>query len=661
MTAALLLFGISAIAGAAALSTLLWRRFANDPPGPWERAASIAVLACAVSIAVSWSLSWAGLLDRGPLAIAAIFIIVPSAVYLFRHRPAITAEIAVPWRMLFLAPVALWIVFALWRGSVVPVLSHDALAYHMPKAVMIERAHQYEYFPAPDPRISTSPANYEMLLADVLLLTGKDDLTEWIGTFSLVALLLVGAAMAERFWGNGPAVLITILLVTAVPVILLHAGAHKNDLMANALYLAAFLWLGRWFVTQESAPLLLGLISLAVAGGTKLQAAFPAAGLIAVFGYLLFRRHIRVTRTQLAILTACIAAGALLFGGAIYFINLLHTGQVALPASSSSDAGYGDWRNLWEVPLIILLRPFDAGKLDVFIPWRGERWYWPHMELYFSDYGSLVTMLVLALPLAIWHYRRRLGTERMQRERVLTSIAALIAFLLMLPIRIRPVGFFNGFPRYFCFVPIFVLLWTIAPLLQDLLARGKRVIVNLILLTAAVVVATTAYAYALDDAFQPLDYVLHVADNPGRRQPYFAVYRAATVADLAAGPTDTIAIHGGFDSWIYPAYGATLERKVIFINAGDPIPPDVQHVVIDRAWNLIWGDPRFHDMGQYQQYLTRGKVSGEDVAVFNALSRQPDRWELVYYVAARNQAIFKRRDAGPPPTPPAGPNVGSSH
>ena len=75
-----------------------------------------------------------------------------------------------------------------------------------------------------------------------------------------------------------------------MPVILLHIGAHKNDLLVNVFYLAALMWAGRWFVTWETAPLILGL-SLA-GGGRRNQGAgrVSAAALVAVFAWLVFRK-----------------------------------------------------------------------------------------------------------------------------------------------------------------------------------------------------------------------------------------------------------------------------------------------------------------------------------------------------------------------------------
>jgi 4-amino-4-deoxy-L-arabinose transferase-like glycosyltransferase len=641
--------------GAVAVSDALWSRFSTQPARRWERWASIAILAFVIGIALSWLLSWIHLLDRVPLLIGALAIGLSGALVLYRRgafRGAAKPIQISAWSVIPLLPLLVWIVFVLWRGSILPVLSHDALAYHMPKAVMMARAHHYDFFPAPDPRITTSPADYELLLADVILLTGSDDLTEWVGTASYLALLLLAAALAQRWWGDGPHVLLTILLTASIPVILLHSGAHKNDLMANAFYLAALLWGGRWLASRETAPLLLMLLSLAAGAGTKLQTAFVIAGIALVALLQLMRRRLRL---PILVIVIVFIASMLLLGGWPYVANMRHTGHAAIAASAQSEVGYGDWTNLVEVPLIVLMRPFDPSVADVFIPWRGERWYWPRFELYFSDFGFVITLLVLAIPFVAKRYARN------REERLLTSLSAIGAFILMLPIKIRPLGFFAGFPRYFAFIAIFVIAWTAAPLARELWLRRRKTALGAVIAVAMSIFVATAVIFTNNDTFQPLEYVAKVAENPGWRQPFFATYRAASVLDLIAEPTDTIAVHGGFDTWIHPLYGPTLQRKVIFIDADQPIPAEAKFVVVDRTWNIIWGDPRFKNMGQWKQYLAKGKPSEEDVAVVKWLFANQKTYGLLYYNRLRNQAVFVRRDALPLRPRSAAPTAASSH
>jgi hypothetical protein len=228
---------------------------------------------------------------------------------------------------------------------------------------------------------------------------------------------------------------------------------------------------------------------------------------------------------------------------------------------------------------------------------------------------------------------------------VLASIVAVIALFLIFPIRLRPLGFFAGFPRYFSFAALFVILWTAAPLARELALRRRRGAVQAIAAAGATILITVAANYTVNDSFQPLSYVLVVAQHPEIRVPFFARYRAATVVDQIAAPDDTIAIHAGFDSWIYPLYGRTLQRKVIFLDPHKPIPPEARYVLVDRAWNIIWGDPNFKNTGQYPKYLAHGKPTEEDLAIAKRLFADPQTYAPIYVFPRRNQIVFQRRDS----------------
>src|SRR5687767_14019629 len=98
----------------------------------------------------------------------------------------------------------------------------------------------------------------------------------------------------------------------------------------------------------------------------------------------------------------------------------------------------------------------------------------------------------------------------------------------------------------------------------------------------------------------------------------------------------------GYGAWIHPAYGGSLRRPVRFLAPGAPIPANAKFVVIDRGWHMIWQQDAFRDLSQWERYLGKGQPTEEDTRVLRALLRDP-RWELVYYRAKDNQAVFRRR------------------
>ncbi|HYK03549.1 MAG TPA: hypothetical protein VE974_17465 [Thermoanaerobaculia bacterium] len=625
------------------LSRRLWR---GEETERAEQALSAIVLGSAAWLALTWVLALTGLLTRiTVLALAAAFVV--AALPQFRAvRPLLT------WRTaLFGAPVATWLGYVAWRAPFIPPANHDALAYHFTKAVLLARNHGFARFAAPDGRISDLPSNYELLLAQVLLGTGSDAVTEWISVACFLALLVATAALVQRWWTSSAPAAEAVLAVAAAPVALLASGADKNDLLTTVFCVAALLWGARWAVTGGRAPMVLTAISIAIAIGTK-----PTAGVI-VFGagvpLLLRVLRIRPSPRDLALTAGLGLSCFLLLGGAAYIANVIETGSPTGgsisgdEASNGAQTGYGDYANLLRVPYLMLTAPFSGSASHVWVPWRGEYWFWPRYELFSSHFGAHFTFIVLLLPLALL---TRLAPER-RRERMLGALATLIAVLVFLPLEMRPLGFFNAFPRYLLFLVPVVCALAIPAALS--LARRAAIAI-----CAALIVFFIAHAleYGARDRFVPFDYARAAATIGGTRTIFFRPQRAGSAVDRVAGPHDTIAFLGGFDSWTYPAYGPELSRNVLFLpltaTASD-VPPQARWVVIDRGWRIIWGDPTFEHMGQFDRKTSRGRAGPDDLRLFQSLEHDC-RFALIYRDRRLNQALFfrvppGRRAKGQPP------------
>jgi hypothetical protein len=678
----LLLFAVGVSLGGAALSEWFWehesrRGRLTSSVTPSERVAAGLIASLALVIAFNWVLSVPRLLSRGPLLICALVAGLLGSRSLLHARQAdripsyrkVTApsENRKASRIRILGavgivvaglPLVLWLLFVLWRGALLGPLHHDALSYHMPKAVMIARAGGYRFFDVPEPRIPTMPSNFELLLADVLVLDGSDRVTEWVGTLSYILLLVMTVALVERWWGRGVHAVTSCLLVAAVPITLLHSGAHKNDLLAGALCLGAFMWGGRWAARGEWAAALLTIVCLGIALGVKPNAllAVAATGTIVAAGALRRRQLANHPRPVLAVAIAGVAALAL-FGGVVpYLDGIRHRGVLftGLTANANDPSRYGDWSNLWEAPIMFWLVPFLPGDLEVWVPWRSTGWYWPRYELYFSNFGAALSLLVLTLPIALWLRRRGLaGSAQIHAEREVagaerrfTALAALATFALVLPIRFQPSGFYSAYPRYVLFLPSILVAATV-PALQLALARRWPVFAA----TLGLAMASGAFCFealeaAVKDRFVSFEFVMEAAHDESRRRVVpFMPNRAALVVDRWAAADDTIAIDGSTETWIYPAFGRELTRNIVFI-APDPgpvtIPDAARWAIVDRSLNSVWGHPDFHHLGQWRRYLGEGPLLPEDLRVYQALLLDP-RWELVFDVRRGNQAVFRRR------------------
>jgi hypothetical protein len=654
---AAIIFAILCV-GFAALELLRKRLAPHDlaESEPLEQITAAALLGCSLWIAANWLLALTHTFTKPAIlcvallfGAVAVFVVVRAWPRLQSYQVSRTTAL----QLACASPLFFWTAFILWRGSILPPLTHDVLGYHLPKAVMMIRARGFEYFIAPDTRISHLPANYELLLADVLLLSGNDRLTEWLGTTFFVLFLAACGAVAQRWWRAGSVAVPSMLVIATAPVLILHSGADKNDLMAGFFAVSALLWGARWAANGDSLSLALLVTALTTGAGTKPQ---QAAILVGLAPALLRRvvQDIRADRRAVLRYTAIAVAAVLWFGltgAAAYVYNTVHESsplEVQIGAdAANADADnkskgvfqWGDWSNLWQFPYLLLTVPFSRVPTAVWVPWKQEYWFWPHYEIYFSHYGMLISLLIVALPVCIYLFRR---AEGRRRERVIYSIAALIAFLLTLPVQFRPIGFFGSFARYLLYILPVVVCWTIAPLY-----RRSRLATWALLLIVSGIFTFNAIRLAQRDQFAPMQFVRWMAMNPGTRTAYFAPNRAASVVDRIAGLDDTIAVDGSFDSWIYPAYGEKLTREVVFVANAAAIPPHARWVIVDRSWSAAWGHPLLTDMGRFWKYRSRGTPRPEDLALYNALRTDP-RFALIHRDDRTNQAVFWRRVPGQP-------------
>jgi hypothetical protein len=615
-----------------ALRRRIWRA---DVFFPFERICLSASIGLVLWLGSSWVLALTHAMTKTFLA-ARVIVVVLLIVWLYRprlRRPKIDIN-----AIAFL-PLLCWTLFVLWRGAILPPVSHDALAYHLPKAVFMARDAGYEHRPDLNPAIRTLPVNYELMLAEPIVWEGVDDHTEWVSIPFFLFFIVACGALAERWWkrsGLGPAAVV--ILSAGLPVVLLHSGAHKNDLMIVSFVVASLVAAGRWITDRDAWALALCIATSCAAIGTK-----PQAGIVALClaPFLATRLDLR-----LALRFVAITAGAfLLLGGVVFVSNLVHEGSLLNARQSDGRmleiAPYGDWTTLWQGPWVLLAAPFSRDPRSLWVPWEEHAWFWRRYEIYFSHLGAIFALCAIAAPFALL-WCRGLAPEG-QRERRSITVAAFVAFVLILPVGFLPHGLYTiSLPRYALFIVPIVFGWTIAPWFVRLEQRSK-VIASIALFVSAALFTINALEYGAKDAFAPIEYVRWARAHPGMRTVAFDPYRAASVADRAAGPNDRLAIDAEFGTWIHPAFGGGLTRPVDLIPAGTDLrlADDVKWVVIDRAYRIVWGHPAFRDLSQASRYLLRGQPSADDLRIFNALQRDP-RFRLVFYNPRMLQAVFRR-------------------
>ena len=604
---------------------------ARERDEPFERLTYGAVGGGALWLGSTWILALTHNLTRPALIARFVVLLIVSVVVLRVRKPAFPR---LHWA---LVPIALWVAFILWRGALIPPVSHDALAYHLPKATLLVRSAGYDYFPFLIPAVRTLPINYELLLAEEMIWAGSDQLTEWVSVPFFLFFVIASAALSERWWKSWRAAVAVAVFSAGVPVLLLHSGAHKNDTMVASFMVAALVAAGRWVGETDWRALIVSIVAFACAIGTK-----PQAGMLAVViaPFVLWPLFRDLRRGALVVVLS--VAAFLGLGGTVYVVNYAHEGSILDSKEQDQRTGellpYGDWSTLWQGPYVLLAAPFSPDRYSLRVPWEDKPWFWRRYEIYFSDLGIVWALSAALAPFAIL-WTRRLAPEGSFARGAIT-LSALVTFAIMLPVGFKPHGLYTiSLPRYALFIVPVIFGWTIAPLLVRFQPLFRPA-----LALAVLAFCVNGVLYARNDAFAPAPYLEWAIAHPGTRVIAFDPNRAASIADRRAGPRDVIAVDAGYGTWIQPLFGRDLERPVEWIaqRPGTPrISDQASWVVVDRAYTAVWGHPEFRDLSQARQYLLRGTPRPDEVKVIEHL-RRDSRFELVFYNRRMVQAVFRR-------------------
>jgi hypothetical protein len=344
---------------------------------------------------------------------------------------------------------------------------------------------------------------------------------------------------------------------------------------------------------------------------------------------------------------------ATLLGGCIVLLNLLHTGGIGMSSRTFQNrAGpmYGDYDNLWKFPVALLLAPFSSGRDSLWVPWSSEPYWWSESDLNLSHFGGAFSLALLALPVIEW---RRLGRDsRFERW---AGVAVLgLAFASLLPLRVRPVGFFILEARYYLAILPVVFAWAAGGcgLLYDRAWVVSRVGHGPLVGLAGAWLTWNAAKIGRTDSSHPLAFVVRAAlSDEAVRSPPVQIFhrRVGYLVDAVVGPREVVAVDAAHDTWLYPMFGRDFLRPVRFIAASATgpvtIPGDAAWVAIDRGHQeFFFGHPELTELriSLLQKYWGKGKPAEEHFRVLRQLEKDPE-WVQVYRDDHANQALFRRK------------------
>jgi hypothetical protein len=624
------MMGLALVVVSAAIAAVMLGR--SSPGPPFTRVLAVALVFFAVLEAVGWLLALTGLFHARALLVSFGLVGAAALVTLVRSRPKAPRVDARA--LLVLLPVLVFAAFVAWRGYQFAVQSHDGNMYHLPKAILLIRNHGYGYFDTPVTRVAAFPYSYEVLLAIAVALTGSDAHTHLISIVSYLGYVVAAGALAEGWLGGGSRLPVFVAVLSgAVPVALLQAAAHKNDLLLTTFVLGAAVFTATFLKQRRASSAALAIVALALALGTKVAGAFAVIGV--ALACLVFAPRTRralagiASRSALGLAALALASG-LLLGPVHYVASVVRSGSASGGFVNTAGAfPFGEWRNLFYFPPLLLWRPFDPDP-ELVTAWSGQKWWWPKHDHMFATLGEAFTIGVALLPAAVLLRRRH---EAPLDRAALATILGVTALLTVL-VRFAPFGFFNGFPRYLLFLAPLVF----AASFGELGARLRWQWVAGLLVT--VVFSLSAARAVLRDPYYPFVALRdrwNKRDALDRHLPWQR-WRAAVLADAEAGPDATIAFDGDTESYLRPLYGAGLGRRVLFIRGA---VPEADWVVIDRSWNKLFGHPGMRDLTRFADLGGKGPLTGADLAVYRSLLADP-RFRLVFFNEDVGQALFQR-------------------
>jgi hypothetical protein len=493
-----------------------------------------------------------------------------------------------------------------------PPNNWDSMSYHLPRAVEWLQRGAVEYVPnAATERMNALQPVGEIEILWTLAFLGRDTVAALPQLFAEFASLVGIYAIARRIGFGRPDSAFAALLAATLTQIALQAVTTQNDLLsASFVVAAAALVLGR-----SRAEVILAAVAFALALGTKLTAAYAVPVLLGLALATLPRRR----------LAECIAAsmGAFaIFGAYGYVLNVIETGSPL--GDSSATKPFRPAKITWDGTASTVARIgyrfFDLSglhaKTDVADPiGSAGRTVFDALGIepnppessvaqdfdfsvghtsnedisYFGPLGFLL-LLPLSLGFVIWTTVRRRKWERLPLALALPVTAVAIATTYR----------YNIWVGRFMVTPVLLTM----PL-AAVIYRRRILAAAAALMGAVTLFAAHAYNVAKPTGLDGTTAVwsLDRAEAQALTRPEI---EAAVVAVARQIPEDAKVGIARLDEWVYPLYGAQLERRVI------PLPDTHPLAAADRLgldWVVIgaadgspparegWHEEHFSDSG----------------------------------------------------------------
>lgn len=365
------------------------------------RAAGAAVLLLSYTIVLAWALSPFSAWDR--TGVLAGWAVLYAAIWRWRGREfaplGLFVEAGAAVRSArgldraFLAVMAAFLAYNLFRIWLLPVLNIDSYMQHLARAYHWYFGGEISYLAGYWPYMNIVPPNVHILQATWIKLAGSDTLVEALALFGFTGAAFLGRALLREMGVTRGTAAAGALLALAMPVAV--AFAVTPQLEAPVIFFQAATMLS--LIRALRAPTLAGLamlgLSIGLLGAAKPQGLVLALAAMAAALAVLTARRVASVK---ALATLC-AASALLPAPA-YLFNWIHTGSAFAPKHRAVGFSLEKLRsNLFEVyPEIVFQLPFRFDALA----WGKTLSYTDHDE---SNFGiAFIFLLVAGTAASFW-------------------------------------------------------------------------------------------------------------------------------------------------------------------------------------------------------------------------------------------------------------------
>jgi hypothetical protein len=348
-----------------------------------------------------------------PLTIGAVALVCSGIIGLAgswkrRPRPQFTPT-PIPPRliMISLATGAFALAYAIalaWHQRFLPVLSNDAITYHLPAAVQWLQTGRLGMYEAwfYNPANSYSPLAGSTFIAWLIAPMGGDVFARFVQFGPWVMLFIVTMNVCRRLGAD-----VAIAALVAAALMLSRPFASQTILAKDDLFAAAFFVLAIDAFHHERLARRFGPWRLGIAGGLLLATKFTVLLSLPIFILMLHRGW---TWRRLSIAAAC----ATLLAGPWYLRNIRLTGNPLYPTD------FGPFRGMLHVTRSALLAT-PRGVWDVFT--NG----------YYGMPPALAIVLIVALVVAIVMSARSLSRDPLLRTCVIGPIVGIWIFVAVAP------------------------------------------------------------------------------------------------------------------------------------------------------------------------------------------------------------------------------------